>query len=205
MITLKESGGYYAIAGFLYQFLGSGVAAFDICGGLKSDEEPTEVLLVERFGEDAVIFPVDGSGKKPRLVQYKYSIEAHSVAPSELREILEAFMTSVRKLGVTIDQAAFELVTNRPYSPVSQRWGAANAADGAGLEASHSAVLNQRTGGGTRACLDLSNSPPKGSHRGRPTRRDTEDRREFWDAGCRGQHRHRSTRWADNGKGWPPG
>ena len=89
MATLKESG-HYAIAGFLYQFIGSGVVAFQIYEGLQGDE-PTEVLLVERFGQDAVVFPVDGSDKKPKFIQYKYSSKGETIAPSELREILQAF------------------------------------------------------------------------------------------------------------------
>ena len=89
MATLKESG-HYAIAGFPYQFIGSGVVAFQIYEGLQGDE-PTEVLLVERFGQDAVVLPVDGSDKKPKLIQYKYSSKGETIAPSELREILQAF------------------------------------------------------------------------------------------------------------------
>ena len=80
MPTVKESG-HYAIAGFLYQFIGSGVAAFEIYQGPPSDGEPTEVLLVERFGQDAAILPVDGSDKKPRLIQYKYSSKGDTIAP----------------------------------------------------------------------------------------------------------------------------
>jgi len=114
MPTLRESG-HYAIAGFLYQFIGSGVAAFDVYQGPPSDGEPTEVLLVERFGQDAVVLPVDGSDKKPRLIQYKYSSRGNPIAPSELREILEAFLRSVRDQGRAIEGVAFELVTNRPY------------------------------------------------------------------------------------------
>jgi hypothetical protein len=133
MTTLKESG-HYAIAGFLYQLIGSGVAAFEICEGLQHDEEPSECLVLERFGQDAAVLPVDGSGKKPRLIQYKCSGKGETITPSTLREILHAFLTSARSLGISINQFAFELTTNRKYSPVSEAWVTAKTKDGSELE-----------------------------------------------------------------------
>jgi hypothetical protein len=133
MATFKDSG-HYAIAGFLYQFIGSGVAAFEVYEGLQSDDEPTEVLLVERLGQDAVVRPVDGSDKKPRLIQFKYSSKDETIAPSEIREILQTFLKSVRSQGMEIDQAAFELVTNRPYSRDCEKWIAAKTGSGSNLD-----------------------------------------------------------------------
>lgn len=80
--------GHYAIAGFLYQLLGSGVAAFEILKGLKDGQTPTELLVVERFGQDAVALPVGDDGKKPRLIQYKFAMLNKPLAPSDLRIVL---------------------------------------------------------------------------------------------------------------------
>lgn len=112
-----EESGRYAIAGFLYQLIGSGFEALDVYQGLPADQPPTELVVVERFGQDAAVFPAHGSTKKPRMIQYKYSSTNAKIRPQELREILQSFLDSVCATGHPIDQCEFELVTNRDYSP----------------------------------------------------------------------------------------
>ncbi len=126
MATRQESG-HHAIAGFLYQLLGSGVEAFEIFNGPRSGDEPDEALLVERFGQDAAVLPSDGSNRKPRLIQYKHSSTGQKIVPSELREILQALLKSVRAQGMGVDQVEYKLVTNRQYSPHAEMWVAAKA------------------------------------------------------------------------------
>jgi hypothetical protein len=109
------------------------VNAYEIYEGLQ-DKEPTEVLLVECFGEDAVVLPAGDSGKKPRLIQYKYSDDGRTIQPSELRGILQGFLRGASRGGIEIDQAVFELVTNRPYSKGSGTWETAKLATGTKLE-----------------------------------------------------------------------
>jgi len=121
MDTFRESG-HYAIAGFLYQLIGSGIQAIEICAEFRGDQEPREILVLERFGQDAVALPKVGSDTKPRLIQYKFSSKNETIAPSELRDILQAFLKSVRSQGFEIDQVDFELVTNRAYSPDATKW-----------------------------------------------------------------------------------
>jgi hypothetical protein len=121
MDTLRESG-HYAIAGFLYQLLASGVEAIEVCSELLGDQEPREVLLLERFGQDAVALPTDARNTKPRLIQYKFSSKTETIAPSEFREILQAFLKSVQSQGFDIDQVEYKLVTNRGLSRDAKKW-----------------------------------------------------------------------------------
>jgi hypothetical protein len=124
MATQQESG-HHAIAGFLYQLLGSGVESFEIFLGPRRADEPDEVLVLERFGQDAAVLPGSGGDKKPKLIQYKYSSTGDTIDPSDLRKILQALLKSVRDQSMEVDQVEYKLVTNRPYSPVSEQWGAA--------------------------------------------------------------------------------
>ncbi len=121
MKVINESG-HYAIAGFLFQLIGSGVEAIEVCTSLQSDEGQHTILVLERFGQDAAAMPVDGSNAKPRLIQYKFSSNDETIAPSELREILQVMLNSVRSGGLVVDQVDYTLVTNRGYSPIARKW-----------------------------------------------------------------------------------
>jgi hypothetical protein len=123
MATLRESG-HYAIAGFLYQLIGSGVQAFQLLDGRQNNGEPSEVLLLECLGQDAAVLPSDGSGSKPKLIQYKYSTTGE-IAPFDLRKILQSLSKSIRDLGMDVHQVEYKLVTNRRYSPKAEEWVAA--------------------------------------------------------------------------------
>lgn len=126
MEAINESG-HYAIAGFLFQLIGSGVEAIEVCTSFVGHEEPRSVLVLERFGQDAVALPTDGSSAKPRLIQYKFSSKVEPIKRSELREILQAMLNSVRRAGFAVDQVAYELVTNRNYSPRAKTWESAES------------------------------------------------------------------------------
>ncbi len=119
--TTRESG-HYALAGFLYQLIGSGVEAFAIAEGPEDNNTPDRLLLLECFGQDAVAIPCDGSRKRPKLIQYKYSSTGHQITPSELRTILESLLKSVRCQEFAIDHVEYSLVTNRRYSPGADKW-----------------------------------------------------------------------------------
>lgn len=121
MDATNESG-HYAIAGFLFQLIGSGVETIEVCTSFESDEEPHAVLVLERFGQDAAVLPVDDSDAKPKLIQYKFSSKDKPIKPSELREILQAMLNSVRSQELAVDQVSYELVTNRYYSSTVKQW-----------------------------------------------------------------------------------
>lgn len=134
MAALRESG-HYAIAGFLYQLIGSGVEALEVFDVSDVGDDPAECLVLERFGQDATVFPLSGALQQLRLVQFKFSGSAESIKPSELREVLVGFLRGVREIGSNIDSIEFKLVTNRSYSPGSCRWVEAKGAGSAVLEA----------------------------------------------------------------------
>ncbi len=62
MMAASRESGYYALAGFLYQLVGSGVEVFEITEGPEEDNDtPDRLLLLERFGQDAFVVPCDGN------------------------------------------------------------------------------------------------------------------------------------------------
>ncbi|NQT15996.1 MAG: hypothetical protein HQ582_24790 [Planctomycetes bacterium] len=121
MAILHESG-HYAIAGFLYQLIGSGVEALEIREARLNGDSAEECLVLERFGQDAAALPPDGTNRKPKLIQFKHSGKNATIAPADLRKILEGFLRSLRALDLAVDKVDFKLVTNRPYSRDSQKW-----------------------------------------------------------------------------------
>ena len=121
MSTLNEAG-HYAIAGFLYQLIGSGVEALEVWQGPVAMEPEPSCLVLEYFGQDAAVVASNPGARKPKLIQFKFSSKSEDLAPSDLREILEAFLNSVVACGREIDEFEFRLVTNRPYSATSTKW-----------------------------------------------------------------------------------
>ena len=119
--------GHYSIAGFVYQLIGSGVEAFEICTKIEDEACPVELLVLERFGQDAVALPAGESGRPPRLIQYKFSNDPdeNQIEQNELRKILEAFLRSTRSENKASGDFTYELITNRPYADTSKKWVAA--------------------------------------------------------------------------------
>ncbi len=108
--AVKESG-YYALAGFLYQLLGSVVEAWKICDQQEDGDALSELLILEWFGEDAYVPATDR--RKQKLIQYKYTSTNNAVMlPHQVREILQGFLRSLNAQGLTPKQADYELVTN---------------------------------------------------------------------------------------------
>lgn len=120
-VPLCESG-HYAVAGFLYQLIGSGVKALQVLDVEQNGESASECLILERFGQDAVVLPADNTSRKPKLIQFKYSSTRRKINPQELVENLQGFQTSVDALGCAIEQCDFELVTNRGFSRTARRY-----------------------------------------------------------------------------------
>ena len=117
--TVKESG-HYALAGFLYQLLGSGVEAFEICSEPSRGDALDDLLILECFGEDAFVPPANG--RRPKLVQYKYTSTNATLQPAQVRKILKAFLQSTQAHGLTPSTADYELVTNLAYSSRLEQW-----------------------------------------------------------------------------------
>lgn len=121
MNKLKESG-HYSIAGFVYQVLGSGFEAFHICEKIDNEATPDSLLIVERFGQDAVEQPPTESGKKPRLIQYKYSTVGETITEGALCDVLFAFVRSARNTSTAVDGFEYELITNRDLAAKAAAW-----------------------------------------------------------------------------------
>lgn len=121
MSHLKESG-HYAIAGFVYQVLGAGVDAFHICEKVANEASPDSLLVVERFGQDAVELPLPSSDRKPRLIQYKYSTVGETINEGDLCDILFAFLRSAQTTSISVSGFEYELFTNREYSEKAAAW-----------------------------------------------------------------------------------
>jgi len=121
MSSPVNESGYFALAGFLYQFLACGVEAFEICGNLqKHSDAPDGLLILEWFGEDACVLPPDGG--KPKLVQCKFTAGESTMTPAKVREILIAFRRSIRAQGLSPSEANYELVTNLSFSGDLEAW-----------------------------------------------------------------------------------
>lgn len=68
------------------------------------------------------------------MIQYKYSSKGEPIVPSELREILQALLSSIREQRLRVDQVEYKFVTNRLDSPGTEQWGAAKSKPGNVLE-----------------------------------------------------------------------
>lgn len=97
---MMPDGGAIAIAGFLYQLVGSAAAA--------AAGRSVRLLRLETGGEDAMI--VDGGEQS--LLQFKYSAGPEPIAPGELAKILGTLQENSERFP----RAAWRLVTNRPFS-----------------------------------------------------------------------------------------
>ena len=90
---------------------------------------PDTLLVVERFGQDAVELPPTDSDKKPRLIQYKYSTTGKSVDESRLCEVLFAFVRSAKSTSIPVNGFEYELITNRERSAIAKAWFEDNGRD----------------------------------------------------------------------------
>jgi hypothetical protein len=110
--------GRFALAGFLYQLVGSVHHALKVLRrpNLTDDSCAAEFAL-EIYGQDAGAIGSGNTGKALELIQYKYSGDPshNSIDEAELIEILQAFRKSKRAAkGGGYIHIGFRLVTNRP-------------------------------------------------------------------------------------------
>jgi len=116
----RTESGRYSLAGFLYQIVGSGVEAFRIAK-YEKDGEDNEILELEQLGQDLVGRSADDSDSI-RLIQFKYSSTNAIVNPSDLRTILQTFLTCVHEADKSVDSCTYELRTNRELHSDIDDW-----------------------------------------------------------------------------------
>jgi len=120
-------GGHNALAGFLYQLLGSASLAAEVLGDPPDldDEEWAVTFTLETHGQDAETTKKTAGGTRTRqLIQFKYSgnPEKYPIGNDDLIEILEAFRQSIRQANRAGEMSAsYLLVTNRGFTPAAAK------------------------------------------------------------------------------------
>src|SRR5687767_5010957 len=123
-----NEGGRFALAGFLYQFLGTAALGVGIEELQPHTDEVSALfrlatdnrILAERFGQDAVLehegtHVADGQARRV-LIQYKYSSlpTAYPLEGSDLEDIATSLIKSAYEGNKTANkQTDFVIVTNR--------------------------------------------------------------------------------------------
>ncbi len=110
--------GRFSLAGFIFQLLGNGVEAMQLGGDLDADD-PRDVLLLERFGQDSATS--DHTGNLKSLNQYKFTSTSGKLSRAELRIILEKFLASANNAGARIDDLDFSLITDQEWKDAAAR------------------------------------------------------------------------------------
>lgn len=124
-----EDGGHHALAGYLFQILGSAGLAAESLGQLSDDDAGISasfsVVKLESHGQDAELISVEDDAQRTRrLVQYKYSgtPAKYPIQPNQLIEILESFRQSdLRANEVEPLPTTFLLVSNRQLSESAKK------------------------------------------------------------------------------------
>lgn len=117
-------GGRAALAGFLYQILGTAGIVCSRADEVSSGDEHADAVLIaepETQGQDLILTQLGLTDKCSRhVIQFKYSSrpDDYPVRPGEFIGIIEA----MRKADQATDSAnpGFVLVTNRPIAPQLQ-------------------------------------------------------------------------------------
>ena len=65
-MSKPKDHGHLSLVGFVFQLLGSGVEAIEVYEEPDNPDEPSSLLVLERFGQDNAVL-------RNRLNQYKYS------------------------------------------------------------------------------------------------------------------------------------
>ena len=133
-------GGSAALAGFLYQILGTWgfVAVKHITSPINQILSSLIAVKHEAHGQDAVLLGLDFKNvSKTVLVQFKYSSNPHSeIAPQELFEIATAFKVS-SKTFFNNEELSYVLTSNRQLSKNAQ-----NLVKAAKMRKSHALLGN---------------------------------------------------------------
>lgn len=118
-------GGRAALAGFLYQLLGTAGTICSRASGVVADGDIGTAILIaepETHGQDLVLTQIGGADRHPsHVIQFKYSSRPaeYPIQPAEFIAIVEAMRIADTAVGA--GRAGFFLVTNRPNSPGLQR------------------------------------------------------------------------------------
>lgn len=107
-----SQGGYRALAGYVFQLLGSVAEAVRLVRIAPDASVIEGTITLEQFGQDSFVCQVPGTNLS-RFTQYKHSLSGDKIQPDELREILERFVASVNLAGLEISKCHFVLATNR--------------------------------------------------------------------------------------------
>ena len=96
-----NDGGHNALAGFLFQILGSASLAAELLESPSDGDGSTNVIFavvnLESHGQDAeLVSTAEGSQQTHQLVQFKYSGApvTHPIEPHDLIDVLEGFRES---------------------------------------------------------------------------------------------------------------
>jgi hypothetical protein len=113
-------GGFCALVGFLYQFIGSIGYFIKVQKSIRKPGEDQDVeFLLEAYDQDAA---VDHSQHKRTLVQFKYSATGNTIDPNKLQKICEQFKKARERAdGVNKKETDFRLVTNQNFTPYAQK------------------------------------------------------------------------------------
>lgn len=111
--------GRFSLAGFIFQLLGNGVEAIELYGDVDNVDNPRDVLLLERFGQDSAIS--DRNGKLKTLNQYKFTSSSGELSRADLRVILEKFLASVKEAHANVSTLKFFITTNLDWKPAAIR------------------------------------------------------------------------------------
>jgi len=118
----KLDGGFCALAGFLYQFIGSFRYRIEIQSLVGKQGEDQEVeFLLEAHDQDVAV--LRGKGKAQRtLVQFKYSVSRNTIDPAKLKEICEKFEKAKKRADENQSvETDFLLVTNQKFGREAQK------------------------------------------------------------------------------------
>jgi hypothetical protein len=120
-----SDGARNALGGYLYQIVaGAGVAARAVEVSGEDEGELLYSLIIEArnarvlhevHDEDIVLQPKEAAGSSGTAVQFKFSRHgaADPITPSELRDILHAFLRSAKAASAEFPITGYVLVTNR--------------------------------------------------------------------------------------------
>ena len=124
-----NDAGHDALAGFLFQILGSASLAAELLGQPSDDDAGINatfaVVKLESHGQDAEVVSTEGGAQRTRqLVQFKYSgtPTKYPIEPHGLIEILEGFRESESRANqIKTLPTTFHLATNRQLTDSAQK------------------------------------------------------------------------------------
>lgn len=128
-MTQAYDGGQIALAGYLYQVLGSVALAAEVLEPRSDSHDDTTAYFkyveLECHGQDARVVSVEENAREAlHLVQFKYSgqPQRYPIEPNDLNAILQRFKESAAEAKRLEPQpVSFRLVTNRKLAMSAQK------------------------------------------------------------------------------------